>query len=289
MHSWYDDVRSAACLLDSRRDQLPAGHLDYVLSAGRREWLGRPFNRLVYDDAWICWASTTKQVAYALICCHHSIVPYYSIYRSRSIIHWIGYIFFNQIMSMSLPLIMCSRLGATARGATATTGHMEDRVHWTSQNNPMQRTPFSSELLRSCWQCHDPYYDSTLLPANVIWDEKVRSVYLTIKKIKLNIMVAVNEAILRIGERTHVARNISKREMMETRHFPRAIRDEKSWPETLGGPGHVHQYIIFVAGFWRRNQDDDGRPERILAQEGDELVFYYLYRAISLSLVLRDL
>jgi len=135
---------------------------------------------------------------------------------------------------MSLPLIMCSRLGATARGATATTGHMEDRVHWTNQN-PMQRTPFSSELLRSCWQCHDPYYDSTLLPANVIWDEKVRSVYLTIKKIKLNIMVAVNEAILRIGERTHVARNISKREMMETRHFRRAIRDEKSWPETLGG------------------------------------------------------
>ena len=95
MHSWYDDVRSAACLLDSRRDQLPAGHLDYVLSAGRREWLGRPFNRLVYDDAWICWASTTKQVAYALICCHHSIGPYYSIYRSRSIIHWIGYIFLS--------------------------------------------------------------------------------------------------------------------------------------------------------------------------------------------------
>jgi len=28
MPSWYDDVRSAACLLDSRRDQLPAGHLD---------------------------------------------------------------------------------------------------------------------------------------------------------------------------------------------------------------------------------------------------------------------
>ena len=144
---------------------------------------------------------------------------------------------------------MCSRL--VQRHLYS--GHMEDRVHWTSQNNPMQRTPFSSELLRSCWQCHDPYYDSTLLPANVIWDEKVRSVYLTIKKIKLNIMVAVNEAILRIGERIHVARNISKREMMETRHFRRAIRDERSWSETLGGPSHVHQDIIFVARTRRRN------------------------------------
>ena len=30
-----------------------------------------------------------------IICCHHSMVPYYSMYRSRSIIHWIGYRFWS--------------------------------------------------------------------------------------------------------------------------------------------------------------------------------------------------
>ena len=217
MPSWYDDVRSAACLLDSRRDQLPAGHLDYVLSAGRREWLGRPFNRLVYDDAWICWASTTKQVAYALICCHHSIVPYYSIYRSRSIIHWIGYRFWSNNVD-DIGHLLCA---ADWCNGTYTLG--------------IWRIEFIEPTRIQCKELHFPanccdhvgtamilITTSTTLPP-MIWDEKLRFVYLAIKKKNLNIMVAVNKAILRIGERTHVARSIGN-----AKWWRRAIFAEQS-------------------------------------------------------------
>ena len=112
---------------------------------------------------------------------------------------------------------MCSRL--VQRHLYS--GHMEDRVHWTNQN-PMQRTPFSCELLRSCWHCHDPYYDKYDTTTNDLRRE-IEICILNNQEKNLNIMVAVNKAILRIGERTHVARSIGN-----AKWWRRAIFAEQS-------------------------------------------------------------